>query len=369
MNPRDCFLAALRGGKADRVPLALEGFACATREKADAIEDPAAREIAHRVFDHVVVRRSCNSFVNRHFVTPPQFIREVDRKAADDTLTITSEIRTPKGPLTTVAQRNRQTDTVWTVKYPVESPADIDKIRSIPWELPAKLAPPDLSKLPENFREKCILSASVSSPFVCVAGMMSYESFLALCATDLALVEELTAECTDRVLAVLEVLLAPGTIEYVWMGGCEWLTPPMGSPRLYEKLVQEPEKRVIDRIHQSGALSHVHCHGKVRSTLKLTVQRGADYFEPVEPPPDGDVTFAEAKQIVAGRMTLGGNIEARILANQSADVVEKVTREAFEGGGHRMVLKATAGPIDRMTPGHLANYHRMIDVWEELSPL
>ena len=33
------------------------------------------------------------------------------------------------------------------------------------------------------------------------------------------------------------------------------------------------------------------------------------------------------------------------------------------------VLRTTAGSIGRVTPRTLANYHRMIDVWEELSPL
>jgi hypothetical protein len=32
-----------------------------------------------------------------------------------------------------------------------------------------------------------------------------------------------------------------------------------------------------------------------------------------------------------------------------------------------MVLQSTAGPVSQLTPSTLANYHRMVDVWEELS--
>ena len=42
---------------------------------------------------------------------------------------------------------------------------------------------------------------------------------------------------------------------------------------------------------------------------------------------------------------------------------------AFEGGSGRMILKATAGPICALTPRMIENYSRMIDVWEELSPI
>lgn len=158
-------------------------------------------------------------------------------------------------------------------------------------------------------------------------------------------------------------------IEYVWMGGSEWLTPPMGSPKLYEELVHDFERPIIERVHAAGAISHVHCHGNVRSTLETVIERGGDYFEPVEPPPDGDITFSEAKALAGGRITLGGNIEARVLENESADVVERAVRDAFEGGKDRMVLHNSAGPISALTQKALANYHRLVDVWEELSPI
>jgi hypothetical protein len=113
----------------------------------------------------------------------------------------------------------------------------------------------------------------------------------------------------------------------------------------------------------------VHCHGRVRSTLELVIARGGDFFEPVEPPPAGDITFAEAKVLAAGRMALGGNVEARVIANESLEEVEAATRRAFEGGGEGMVLKLSAGPLAPLTPQVAANYHRVIDVWQELSEL
>jgi hypothetical protein len=368
MTPRMRFLNALRGAPVDRVPLLLQGFAnWAPRKR---FGDPGKQEIFERVGHEMPAFLEFSTHVNRYLVTPGSAFEEVSREQQEDGGEVTTvRINTPKGPLTAITGRNNISKTRWTVKYPVETMGDIEKIRSVPWVRPPALAPPDLSDLPPAFWERGIIRIGVSSPFVCVAGMMPYEFFLELCFTDLPLLKELTRICLARILDILGVVLAEKTVEYVWMGGSEWVTPPMGSPEHYDALVQEAEATIIERIHAAGALSHVHCHGNVRSTIGKVVQRGADYFEPVEPPPDGDITMAEAKGIVAGRMTLGGNIESRILENEDTGTVEAATRAAFEGGKQRMVLETTAGPIARMTKRSVANYHRMLDVWEELSPV
>lgn len=366
MNPRQRLLAVMRAEAVDRVPLVLEGFDYASPER---IEDAGKREILDRVGEHLHFRQGYPAFVNRYLVTPRQRITEARGESRGDEATTTITIDTPKGPLTAVDGRNPTSNTTWALKYPVESLDDIEKIRCVPWELPRGLAPPDLSSLPEPFARRGIVHAGVSSPFVCVAGMMPYQYFLELCATELNLIKELTQQCLQRILSILDVILSENTVEYVWMGGCEWLTPPMGSPQLYEELVQNFERKVIERIHAGGAISHIHCHGNVRSTIEPAIRRGGDFFEPMEPPPDGDITFAEAKALAAGRITLGGNVEARILENEDADTVEEATRRAFDGGKARMVLQTSAGPISAMTPRMIENYHRMIDVWEELSPI
>lgn len=366
MNPRDRFLTTLGGGVADRVPLFLQGFCHGSPEE---VREPAEREIVERIISETHFQMTTPSHVNRYFVTPPQRIKVLTREEREGEVTVTSEIDTPKGPLIAVTGENATSRTTWHIKYPVETLEDVEKIRSVPWELPRDLAPPDTAALAPEAAARGVVITHVSSPFVCVAGMMPYQYFLELCATEFDLLKELTAQCQERILEVLEVLFSGEGIELVWMGGCEWLTPPMASPRHYKELVQEFERRIIERIHAAGALSHVHCHGNVRSTLEMVIDRGADYFEPVEPPPDGDITFAEAKELADGRVTLGGNIEARVLENESADAVERAVREAFEGDKRRMVLQNTAGPISALTPRAVENYRRLIDVWEELSPI
>jgi len=370
MTPRERMLAALRGERADRVPLELYGFWFPDRETLEAVEDPLRRRIGERVFDELVFRSIHPSHVNRYLVTPPQLWRESHEDLPNGRRRTRGVMDTPKGELTYLTEWAPEDETTWTWKYPVENERDIEKITSVPWEPPEGLKALDGSERVGDFETRGICEVGVSTPMVCVAGMMRYESFLELCATDLRLVKALTEICLERVMDVLAVLLSRPGVDLVWMGGSEWLTPPMGSPALYDALVQEQERTIIDYVHaNSDAVVQVHCHGKVGTVLEKTIARGADYTEPVEPPPDGDITMREAKEIAAGRITLGGNVETRVLANESEDVVERAVRAAFEGGKDRFILATTAGCSPKLTKREFKNYLRLIDVWAELSPV
>jgi hypothetical protein len=366
MTPRERLLTTIRGGRSDRVPMVLEHFHCA--DPAD-FRDPLQREIAERVWDQIHCAVGVPTGLNRYLAVGVDNVREVSRTQRDGNVEIVSEIVTPKGTLTDVVSTNSLTETPWTVKHPVESLADIEAIRSCPWDVPSPAAPPDMSNLPDCFAERGITWLMISSPMVCVAAMMPREMFLELCVTDLPLLTELTAIACERSLAVMEVTLADENVDYLWMGGCEWVTPPLAAPAVYEQLVQPFEKAIIDRAHAAGAIAHVHCHGNIRSTLERVIERGGDFLEPCEPPPDGDMTFAEMKSVAAGRITLGGNVEGRVLDMEDVDTVEVACRASFEGGKDRMVFQTSAGPYSRVTPRQLENYHRLIDVWEELSPI
>ena len=369
MKPRERFLAALRGQPVDRVPLDLPGFQFESEAALEALEDPRRHDVARRHFPESIFFVRVPNQINRTLVTPPGRISRQREELADGTIRQIKTIDTPSGPLVGISQYSRVSEQWGTIKEVVESYEDIEKIRSIPFELDEAVRIPAPDERPPDFAERGILSTRISSPFACVAGMMNYEWFLELALTEPDLIADLTEICRRRTLKVLDVLLAEPGIEYVWLGGSEWVTPPMASPAIYDALVQEQERSLIDSIHSRGdILVHIHCHGNVRHALGRTIERGADYTEPVEPPPDGDITMAEAKQLAAGRIALGGNVEARILCNGSADEVEGAVRAAFDGGKHRFVLRPTESPSPRMTDREGANYLRLLDLWDELSP-
>lgn len=372
MNPRQRYLNALGGKPVDRVPMRLAGIEFENRAAALECDDPRRRDIGLRILDETIYELRVPASGNRMLMTPPQYIRRETEDLGGGDRRVIFTINTPKSELTCVRRWDQSAHTSWVEKYPVETMEDIEAIASVPSELPEDISPADPSGRPENFDERGVAVARVSSPFVCVAGMMDYEWFLELALTEQELIGELTEICHTRILDVLQVLLSnpdPG-IDVIWMGGSEWVTPPMASPRLYDMYVQNQERSIIEYIHEnSDALCHIHCHGNVRHALPRTIERGGDYTEPVEPPPDGDITMAEAKAVANGRITLGGNLECRILCNEGEEATEQAVREAFEGGKHRVVLRPTEAPTPRMSEREFDNYMRVVDVWEELSPV
>lgn len=373
MTPRERLLTTIKGGVADRVPLVLPGLEFQTREAIEAHPDPRRRGLAHRVFDDVAYRLQIPSHINRYLVTPRQYIHTTTNRLDNGFEETHGVIDTPRGDLTFVTRRDPISGTSWTLEYPVKTLADIDRIASVPWELPSDLVPPTDAR-PADFADRGILETRISSPFVCVAGMMTYEWFLELTMTESQLVEDLTEVCRQRIEDVLDILFSEPGIEYLWIGGSEWVTPPMASPRTYDRLVQGQEAGVIRHARDLAAaidqelVVHVHCHGHVRHALQRTIERGADYTEPVEPPPDGDIAMAEAKALAAGRITLGGNIECRILCNGTPADVEAAMDAAYAGGTHRFVLRPTESPSPVMTEQEAVNWDRLITGWQERVP-
>lgn len=369
MNLRDRFLRTLKGETVDRVPLELDGFEAVSREYIHKSGDMLWKEIADRVYDKIHYYISAGSIVDpidRFFMVNERHIKKAQVIQGDNTLT-QMEIPTPKGMLTACTGFNSSSRTQWVLKHPVECMEDIEKIASLSWELPGHFKAPDLSKLPHDFSDRGVLKLTLSSPVVCVSGMMSYEYFLELCATNFELMKELTEISFEREMVILESVLKNKNVDMLWIGGCEWMTPPMASPKLYDELVHGYEDKMISRAHELGALCQVHCHGNISSTLEKIIERGGDYTEPVEPPPDGDIEFSEAKKLAAGRITLGGNIESRIIEGGSEKEIEEAVVKAFEGGKHRMILKPSAFPISKVSEQMYRNYNKMIDLWDEMS--
>ena len=208
MSPRERTLKVLKGQKADRVPIVLPGFICRSRNDIDRMRDPFRKKIAERIFDETVFMLDVPSYINRMLVTPPQRFRAENKDLPNGRRQTLGTIDTPLGELTYITEWDPLSATSWQVKYPVENEDDIKKIASVPWELPTNISPPNFANLPDEFSERGIMSTHISSPFVCVAGMMEYEKFLFLCGINLDLIKELTEICRLRILECLKAIFS-----------------------------------------------------------------------------------------------------------------------------------------------------------------
>ena len=146
--------------------------------------------------------------------------------------------------------------------------------------------------------------------------------------------------------------------------GPEYATPPYLSPEHFGLFVTPYLTEICTAIREAHGFARVHCHGKVGAVLDQIVAAGAQGLDPIEPPPDGDITLAEVKKRYGNHLCLFGNIELKELENSDSDRIEALVRqaidEAAEGGG--FVLMPTAAPISvPLSPRTERNYMTYIE--------
>ncbi|NLT41505.1 MAG: hypothetical protein GXX93_02415 [Anaerolineae bacterium] len=117
-------------------------------------------------------------------------------------------------------------------------------------------------------------------------------------------------------------------------------------------------------IKQAGGLIWLHSHGKMSPVIEGFMEMGVDCLNPIEPPPMGDMTLRQAREVVGNRMCLEGNLEADDMFRAPAERIRRLVAEAIEdarGGG--LILCPTSGfmewPI--ATPRQVENYLTYIE--------
>jgi uroporphyrinogen-III decarboxylase len=91
-----------------------------------------------------------------------------------------------------------------------------------------------------------------------------------------------------------------------------------------------------------------------------------DAVDPLEPPPQGDVSLDEARRAVGDDVVLFGNIELNLLETLSPEEFSVLVRRTVEqgraAGGRGFVLMPTAAPCGREVSARtLENYRVLVD--------
>lgn len=174
------------------------------------------------------------------------------------------------------------------------------------------------------------------NPAGMVATLFGSETFAMVSVTDRKIIHELCLREQKILLAKLEFLLANGVGPFFGMAGEEYLVPPLHGPKDFYDFNVKYDKPIIDRIHESGGRAHIHSHGSVKQVFQGFVDMGADVLHPLEAPPMGDITPAQAKQMAGGKLCLEGNIQIADMYDRSPDDIrgqtEHLIREAFDDG-------------------------------------
>ena len=179
-----------------------------------------------------------------------------------------------------------------------------------------------------------------------------------------------------RIEAIARVL--PGRL---WrIVGPEYASPPYLRPRLFREYVVGYDTAIVKAIQRTGGYARIHCHGRLALILDDIASTGCDALDPIEPPPQGDVTLAEVRERHGEQMVLFGNLEASDIENLPAEdfrrsrvrrALDEGTRDGGRGGaggnGRGFVLMPSSCPYGRVLSYQaLKNYEIMVQTVEEM---
>lgn len=358
MNSRDRLLHVLTGRATDRVPIStyeLVGW------NPDAWEN---REPSYRrLMDLIRAKTDClYMWDSGSWGIAPELL-EVETWEDDGKTYTRRTCRAPRRSLTSLEVVEPRIKTVWVVERFLKDEADVHAFL----ELPFAHTPPDVRQFDERTEalgERGIIMHSVSDALCVTAELFSFSTFLLLCATERPLIRRVMDTVQAEVLAATEARLEAGFGPLFRVCGPEYATPPYLRPEDFREFVVAYDRPLFDLIHRHGKYVRLHSHGKIGRVLDAIEELGPDALDPVEPPPDGDMTLSEVKERTRGRITLFGNLELKHLEHARPAEVEALTRRAIEEGtpGGRYVIMPSAAPINiPLSPATEENYRVFIE--------
>ncbi len=303
----------------------------------------------------------------RFLEAPAEYVEHLPPQRTSDIRTRhTYVLHTPKGDLTWAYDEDDGIETEWDMIKPINSLADVDRMLSVP--CPFNPPPPAEFEPRRRYRAEMGCDATggagINSMVAMLCGVMDYELMLEWLLTEPAAIKALADAWLERTRQRVNYLIDQGVGPIWHFNGVERACPPMMSPKQWDQWVVPYDGEIMRLIksRDPNAIIDVHCHGKVGTLLKSFMEMGVDSTNPIEPPPQGDIELAAAREIVGDRMVLFGNIEFLDMETRTPDEIETIVRSAIEQSGKkRFVLFPSATPHERHTPKLLANARRYIE--------
>jgi len=296
---------------------------------------------------------------------PPQELDsriEAHTDAFDRRITV---LHTPAGELFRSEFVGRQKQPGMTEKYLLESPKDAERYLSLP-------APEPSGELEGFFQtvarmgDRGIVEVGLGfNPAGAVAELFGTENFAIMSVEHRGVLHELMRRRMETTLRLIEHVVARGGGPYFAMLGEEYIVPPIHGPKDFRDFNLRYDKPIVDLVHEAGGLIHIHCHGSLKTVLDCFAEIGPDVLHPVEGPPMGDVTPADAKRILGEGVCLEGNIQiADMIEGQTESVRQQVRallRDVWLPNRRGLIVAPTASPyLAKMTRLMLENYRALV---------
>ncbi len=268
--------------------------------------------------------------------------------------------------LTMESRQDPDINTIWTTEPLLKDLADLDVFLELPVFGAGEIVDAtEFLNVETDIGDTGLAMIDTPDPLCLAALLFDMSNYTLVALTEPERFHRLLERFSEVLLAkTAEVAsLLPGRLWRIY--GPEFASPPYLPPSLFREYVSRYVGPMIDLIHQSGGFARVHCHGNIRDILDDIVAMGADAIDPIEPPPQGDVSLKYVRERYGDQLVLFGNLECADLENLPTQEFEKKIRQALDegtaGSGRGFVLMPSASPYGRVLGERaMANYQAMV---------
>jgi hypothetical protein len=375
MTRRERIYKTLRGEPTDRPPVNFYEI--------NGLDENPSNPDAYNIYNHAswkplldLAREKTDRLVMRG---APFIPRDADPLAERTTETIREEgasrvvtrtLRLPGRTLTSQSRRDAAVNTWWTTEHLLKDPDDLKALLEIPPPSPVgTVSTESVLRTEAALGDTGAVMLDTFDPLCLAASQFEMGTYTVIALTEPALFRRLLDHYASWVLpataAVAEAL--PGRLWRIY--GPEYAAPPYLPPALFKAYVVDYVKPMVAAIQQKGGFARIHCHGRLRAILDLIALTGCDGLDPIEPPPQGDVSLAEVRQARGREWVLFGNLEISDIETLPTDLFrQKVSRaldEGTAGEGRGFVLQPSSCPYGReVSDLTLRNYETIIKMME-----
>lgn len=346
MTPKERLMAAMRGGKSDRVGVTLYEFSHLDDNRPRAEAGYAGLIRMQREMGETFAH--CGVDFGTAVADPNSVTQAVASSADSELRTVT--ISTPKGNLTSVSRRDPGNLTWWQVKPLLASAEDCRKWLSLRPE-PARPDVQPIKDMQRRLGEEGLVILGPGDALGLVCGMFHFDGFAMLLVEDEGLIGAMLEAMAERLNDGLRKICSQVQGVCVRFWGPEYAGAPLLNPHEYfEKLVTRYDREAIEIVNESGNFSVLHCHGRLADLLDQIAELAPTALEPLEvlPAVTADVTMEEVTRRLGGKMCLMGGIQARELELLTPEQIDRRVKEILEvaGPAGRFVLLPTSAPIE-----------------------
>jgi len=349
MTSRDRILRTLRRQPADRVPIStyeLNAYNPTNFENTA----PSYR----RLMDKIRTDTDCIYMWGWWPWADSGLWSERSETASDGSITTYHRLRTPKGDLTKTRKHIPGVHTTWTTEHLLKTPEDIDRYLSVLPEFfhidetAERRARDDYDAIEERLGDKGVIMNDSGDPSSYIPDLFEFGLFTMMCFQYKDKILELIDAHTKPIIEKFHLDAANHFGALLRLCGPEYFTRPYLPPEYFREMVVPGCTQCARILDEAGIFLRLHCHGQIREALPMIVEIGAKGTDPIEPPPDGNITLKEVKDQYGDKLVLFGNIELKLLETGTVEDIRACVKQQMDDakGDGGFIMLPTAAPIN-----------------------